>query len=390
MLRRFMLLSLVALLICGAGSVDAQNFDKFILNGSGARAAGMGYAFTGIADDATAISWNTAGLTQLYTMEASVVGRFSFGTLGTDYSFADIEAERSSKFQLNFASFVVPFKAGDYNVVGGVALRRMFDFTDETTYKASTDLGDSEFTENYTGGINAITPAIGVQFNEMLSVGAGINILTGSLEYETSDDSGFSDETWSNDFSGTAIDLGVLVKPNQQLSIGANFNLPYTLTIEEESYETDVNVPFFFSIGLGYRASAKLLLAADYGSRPWSSAEIEEDGETYEVGMEDANSLHFGLEYLAESGDSFMPLRLGFYTQPTPATDYNDDQVTYNGITTGIGIIMEKLIIDGSFEYVFGTYVGDSESDEFGDMREVEYTHNDFRITVGAALHLGK
>ncbi len=390
MLRRFMLLSLVALLICGVGSVDAQNFDKFILNGSGARAAGMGYAFTGIADDATAISWNTAGLTQLYTMEASVVGRFSFGTLGTDYSVADIETERSSKFQVNFASFVVPFKAGDYNVVGGVAFRKYIDFTDKITFKASEGLETFESTEEYTGGINAITPAIGVQFNEMLSFGAGINILTGSLEYETSDDFSFSDDTWSNDFSGTAIDLGVLVKPNQQLSLGANFNLPYTLTIEEEGYETDVNIPFFFSIGLGYRASDKLLLAADYGSRPWSSAEVEFEGGSEEVGMEDANSVHFGLEYLAESGDSFMPLRLGFYTQPTPATDVNDDQVTYNGITAGIGLIMEKLIFDGSFEYVFGTYIGASESDEFGNMREVEYTHNDFRITVGAALHLGK
>jgi len=33
--------------------------------GNGARAAAMGYAFTGLADDATAISWNPAGLAQL-------------------------------------------------------------------------------------------------------------------------------------------------------------------------------------------------------------------------------------------------------------------------------------------------------------------------------------
>ena len=52
----------------------------FNLNGSGARAAGLGYAFTGIADDATAISWNPAGLTQIYGMEASAVGRLGFGS----------------------------------------------------------------------------------------------------------------------------------------------------------------------------------------------------------------------------------------------------------------------------------------------------------------------
>lgn len=392
-MRGFKLFSGVFLLLVFCFSMThAQRFDQFVLNGSGARAAGMGYAFTGIADDATAISWNAAGLTQLYTMEASVVGRFSFGTLGTDYSFADIEVDRSSKFQINFASFVVPFKAGDYNVVGGVALRRLYDFTEKQTFKASTDFEEAEFVDEYTGGINAITPAVGIQFNDMISVGAGINILTGSLEYEGTSPSGFDPEPWSVDYSGTSFDLGVLVKPNQQLSLGANFNLPYTLTWEEEGYETEMNVPLFFSIGLGYRASEKLLLAADYSSRPWSSAELEEGGETYELSdmVEDANSLHFGLEYLAESGENILPLRFGFYTQPTPATDYNDDQVTLNGITAGAGLIMDKLIIDGSFQYLFGSYVGDTETDEFGNDREVDYTQNDFKVTVGATLHFGE
>ena len=61
---------------------------SFTLNGNGARAAGMGNAFVGVADDATAISWNAAGLTQLYSMEASLIGRFSFGSLNTGMAMA--------------------------------------------------------------------------------------------------------------------------------------------------------------------------------------------------------------------------------------------------------------------------------------------------------------
>ncbi len=45
--------------------------------GSGARAMGMGGAFIGIADDATAASWNPAGLIQLETPEVSIVGDYS-------------------------------------------------------------------------------------------------------------------------------------------------------------------------------------------------------------------------------------------------------------------------------------------------------------------------
>ncbi|MBW1856357.1 MAG: hypothetical protein JRJ00_17135, partial [Deltaproteobacteria bacterium] len=39
--------------------------------GSGARAVGMGGAFIAVADDATAASWNPAGLTQLKKPEIS-------------------------------------------------------------------------------------------------------------------------------------------------------------------------------------------------------------------------------------------------------------------------------------------------------------------------------
>src|SRR3989338_2646899 len=46
--------------------------------GSGARAIGMGGAFIAIADDATAASWNPAGLVQLEKPEISAVGSFFY------------------------------------------------------------------------------------------------------------------------------------------------------------------------------------------------------------------------------------------------------------------------------------------------------------------------
>ena len=103
----------------------------FSLNGNGARAAGMGYAFTGLADDATAISWNAAGLTQLQSPEASIITRFGFGAYSIDIPDVDVDIETSSKFQLNFASIVFPFSVSEKNVVGGIAFRRFFDFSNK-------------------------------------------------------------------------------------------------------------------------------------------------------------------------------------------------------------------------------------------------------------------
>ena len=48
--------------------------------GSGARAVGMGGAFIAVADDATAASWNPAGLVQLERPELSIVGDYVSST----------------------------------------------------------------------------------------------------------------------------------------------------------------------------------------------------------------------------------------------------------------------------------------------------------------------
>ncbi|TFH02526.1 MAG: hypothetical protein E4H13_01800 [Calditrichales bacterium] len=367
--------------------------EPFTLNGNGARAAGMGYAFTGVADDATAISWNAAGLTQLYSMEASVIGKFGFGSLTPDYSDFEVDVERGSSFQLNFASLVIPFEVGKMHVVGGVAYRTVFDFNNDVKYTIKSDLFDTSFENNQSGAATAISPALAVQINEMLSVGAVVNILMGSWESENIDSDGTTTSSNSSDFSGTSIDIGVLVKPNSQLSLGANLNLPYTLTEDAKNDESgmtamyDLNVPLFFAIGAMYRASDNLSLAFDYRSRPWSNAEYFMDEvqiENYE--LENSNSIHVGMEYLAEAGSSVLPLRLGFYTLPTPSTDENDDQIKYTALTAGAGIVMSNLIIDGSFEYIFGSYVGDTESNG----AEVDYAYTDFRITIGGTIHFGK
>jgi len=371
----------------------------FNLNGSGARAAGLGYAFTGIADDATAISWNPAGLTQIYGMEASAIARLGFGS-GEVSGFGDLpidswDVDISSNFQLNFASFVIPFNVGNLNVVGGVAYRRMYDFSSEITMTQSTPFADFEMYDMTAGGINAISPSLGVQLNEMFSIGMTINILTGNEEFEGDEktdgviDPG-SEYKFDQDYSGTAIDIGLLVKPTDQFSIGAVLNLPHTRTVEQHFDNSffddpdafDVEAPMFYNIGAAFRASDELLLAFDYHGRPVESVEIE--GETLDA-LEDLNmsSIHFGLEYLLGSGNSIIPVRLGYYTDPQFATDMNDDQIVDNVLTAGIGFILGNVILDGSFEWAMQSY----DILEINDS-VIEYSGSNFRFTFGAVLHL--
>jgi long-subunit fatty acid transport protein len=393
MKRSFLLVILMAVLVCALQVAFAQEYEQYVQNGNGARAAGMGYAFTGLADDATAISWNSAGLTQLYSPEASVIARFGWGSLTPDYPDLDIDVTSGSSFQLNFASLALPFHAGNINVVGGVAYRRVYDFTSNFTIKLSQMGMTYEIEQDNSGGIDAITPAVGIQFNEMISAGVAGNILMGSTDYKSTERLNGqveSEGSYSEEYSGFGLDIGVLVKPSPQFQLGANFQLPTTVTTTEKNqgfddYEYKLKVPLFFSIGAAFRASDNVTLAADYRSRPWSSAKQEFDGEEYDLEAENANSFHVGLEYLAQAGDNIMPLRVGFYTVPTPGKDENDDQITFNTVTAGLGLILGNIILDGSFEYMFGSYVGDTQ-----DGQDIDYSQSNFRVTVGGTIHFGK
>jgi len=392
-------------------SLSHQLFaQSFTLNGNGARAAGMGYAFVGVADDATAISWNAAGLTQLYSMEASIIGRISFGSLTTDYQTLNYEVDRSSSFQLNFASFVIPFSAGDYNIVGGVAYRNIYDFTQKNENMVEFDSGNTfDWTDDEDGGINAVTPALAIQLSDIISLGVAVNILMGDYTNNYSNSDGDESKT-TVDYEGLNVELSTLIKPTPQFAIGASFSLPHTVTFDakddEDTWVTERKVPMFFSIGAAVRATDNFTIAADYRNRPWSSSEVEkytqngeewEDPNQYFTEYPDANSFHVGLEYLIDAGKSFIPVRAGFYTIPTIDREENKDgqepedadQISYNAITAGVGIVMNTVIIDASYEYIFGTYVGDYENVDAGE-RAVDYTYSDNKITIGVSVHLGK
>ncbi len=355
------------------GLLNAQDLN---FTGNGARSAGMGNAFTGVADDATAMSWNSAGLTQLYAMEASAVTRFGFGSIKLD-GWDDAPAiDLKSRFQINFLSFAMPFKVGSMTLVGGIAYRTLFDFNNEVIYHF--DSGDETY--KYEGAVGAITPAIGIKINDMISVGAALNIYTGSSKYsETYQNDPSSDYTGAKEsYSGSGLDIGVLIKPTDKFSIGGNFNLPNKLKYESEGNSDELKVPLFYSVGVGYRATDQLLIAVDYQSHDWSKSDDFKDASNADLFK--LNSLHLGVEYLLMKGNAVIPLRAGFYTNPLFATSDNDgNQVVDNVLTLGVGLIMNSIVIDGAFEMEPTTIKYDS----------YDFKQSFYRTTIGATIHFG-
>ena len=108
-------------------------FSAPLPSGSGARALGVAGAFTAVADDATAASWNPAGLIQLERPECSTMIRYSaerqkHKSGDEDFRVGD---DRFSNFTLNYLSTVTPFRFAQRNWVFSVNYQEAYDFTQE-------------------------------------------------------------------------------------------------------------------------------------------------------------------------------------------------------------------------------------------------------------------
>jgi len=79
-------LALAALAGSARAVTNGQQAGSFLLIASGARSAALGEAFTGLADDVTAMSWNPAGLTGLRGLETCL----SYTDWFADTSFSNV------------------------------------------------------------------------------------------------------------------------------------------------------------------------------------------------------------------------------------------------------------------------------------------------------------
>jgi len=377
------------------------------IQGNGARSAGMGYAFTGVADDATAISTNPAGIAQIGTFEASFVTRLDFGygaiSLPTEF-FQDVNVDysESSNFDLNFASIVLPIPLGDMNAAVGLAYRRYVNFNLEQTVKFDgQSIGDPYKRE---GGIQTLTGAGALEVIPNLFLGGTANLVFGSQSDNTDD--------WELDFSGFKIDGGFLFRV-EKFSFGAMVSLPWTLgrAWSHPSFEgsdIDYSMPFEATFGAAVRPVPELTLAADFRLRPLSKASYEMENfftgekETIDGFWEDVNSFHLGAELVVSMGNLAVPLRAGFYTLPTVAKDfdaydndippdYEGEQITGVVITGGGGLATGPLVLDLSMELgIIGDYyVNSGLNDPFGQPIPLTVSQGFFRINLGAVVHLG-
>ncbi|MBI4778409.1 PorV/PorQ family protein [Candidatus Desantisbacteria bacterium] len=208
----------VGSIYCDAGGkgTSAENFLKL---GVGARAIGMGEAFTAVAADANAIYWNPAGLSNLDRRQINVM--HNTWLVETYY---------------DHISFAAPFKKG--GMCAGITYLGTGDIP------GFTDAGAS--TTNFTAYDMAVIGGYGWKPTDELSVGVSGKLLQSKIE--------------SHDANGVAIDIGVLSKaPVENLTVGGTIqNIGSTIKFNKDGDP----LPLMVKVGAAYTMLDNNLITA--------------------------------------------------------------------------------------------------------------------------------
>ena len=309
--------------------------------GGGARALAMGGAFIGLADDATAVEFNPAGLWQLRRPEVAFQLVYTHdrhrdllpSSLGDDILF---DSHSDEYVVPSFASFVYPMQ---HLVLGVSEFTNVFfdrEISDVTTFR--------EEAENYTFGLTVASSL----FSEQLSIGTTLRYNVFRWEFDDGTGRGrqkFTDESPS-------INVGLMWQLNRFLSVGSVYKSTQELKGSIEGVKLDTKLPDTLGVGFSFSPNDNWRLLFDVDHIWWSKFDaISEDT----IERDDVWRYHLGTEWYAGTiRDLGVFFRSGYWYEESNALGTDnpfleelfDDNDPVHHYTFGIGLAKPRYQID--------------------------------------------
>lgn len=360
--------------------------------GSGARALGMGGAFIAVADDATAASWNPAGLIQLEKPEISIVGAFS--ARHSHYTSEPLDVDTSStdsETSLNYFSATCPFH-WPRNMVLSINYQRLYAFDRALDYgfqlaAPGLDL-DQRIRFDQSGDIGAVGLAGAIELTPRLSIGGTLNIWTDELGWDNGWQTSYRvrtngtqagvpvtsdtriEESYEK-FRGINVNLGLFWETDRWGTLGAVVKTPFKASLAHRfeqtgttAYGAPVNtttistpitteeevalyMPLSYGLGWSRRFQDRWTVSLDAYRTEWQDYRLVDsqgnefspiDGRFKAASDVDAtHHLRLGAEYLFLMPEkaTALPLRAGLFYDPEPAEGSPRD---FYGLALGAGI----------------------------------------------------
>ena len=255
----------------------------------GLRANSMGKAFTGLADDASAVFYNPAGLAtgkdgleiQGYAFGIASDLNYSMNFMGTDYG------NNNSDEMFLIPGFFLKYKKGDiglglglYVPYGGSsykyedisALNPLVGFT--APFPANSSIEQS-LTLIAFGG------SVGVKLSKTLSIGISVFGYYGEYTQTTITNGVTLQEDNVSGVAAVSGNVGILFQASEKLSLGFNVKLPVRITVDGSREQMngmvsgdlsgELRFPFYFTLGAAYKPSEKMTVTLDVNYATYST-----------------------------------------------------------------------------------------------------------------------
>jgi long-subunit fatty acid transport protein len=375
----------------GLALTNEEVFSQFQFNfiTPGARATGLGGAFIGLADDATAVESNPAGLTQLYESEVSL--EFKHIAYVTEQIFENLRystditrREFDNAVQsIPFASVAFPYKRFVFSLYRQELINYESSFRtsqypiryqDEGgrgviySIDASTDLTVTNYGIGFAvQPVEGLSVAVSPRWSEMK-----LEAFSDRFRAETTDvfdfpePTDFSEEDIVNSTSiddsdaNFSINAGLMWRLQwleekfdiPRVSIGAVYRSGAKFEVTETFVSTifldlldtwpevsdltrfTLKIPDSFGAGIVVRPIDDLTLTLDVVQIQYEDLLEDfdivlnqaEDLEQYYT-IDNAIEVHFGMEYVLSLGERFLALRAGVYNDPEHTIRYKGDDI---------------------------------------------------------------
>jgi len=250
----------------------------------GARATGQGEAFVAQADDASAIYYNPAGLTQVKGTQF---------TSGMYLSFPNINFHPVGGGELSAQDdmFMLPhaYVASDFGLP-----KWRFGLGFNIPYGNSITWGSGTpwafLVDKSTMAIYNIAPTVAYQITDQLSIGAGLNIYYGDLMSRFNYSSLANHFEFRGDGIAVGATVGLLWKPHWQHSFGATYRSPFSVnfdgtavvnnaplpppTLGPSPANLTMDFPQSLAVGYAFRPTKKLKLEFDVEWTNWDTLSV--------------------------------------------------------------------------------------------------------------------
>jgi len=242
--------------------------------------------------------------------------------------------------------------------------------------------------EEKNGGAKSLSTSMAFDIFPSLSVGGSYNSIFNKSDFELKIGSPYADHTVyfrfadREEYSGSYLDFGAHWRVTSWLSLAAKVTPEWTFSIAEKKeafYEVnlqtgkewvvetpadslatfDIAMPLAYRAGIAVKPSQTMTIAVDVEAQAWSDAKVSTtaaEGLAVPTQLADVLSWRFGLEKVLQAGRWSVPVRLGYFTDPSPYRDrlyrqkYEGDQIENQGWSIGMGVVRGKFTFDFAFE----------------------------------------